>query len=114
MRRHDLSANWPMSSVSMAQTIAALIAYLFRTAGSCKSSNSVAPPPWEATWSSATCVALNTPLMTRAETVPPQADQSLAKARWLEKQNAKLLPVGAFHLVFTLSHELNPLILANK
>ncbi len=28
--------------------------------------------------------------------------QSLTKARWLEKQNAKLLPVGAFHLVFTL------------
>ena len=39
--------------------------------------------------------------------------QSLTKARWLEKQNAKLLPVGAFHLVFTLSHELNPLILVN-
>ena len=40
--------------------------------------------------------------------------QSLAKARWLEKQNSKLLPVGAFHVVFTLSHELNPLILVNK
>jgi predicted Zn-ribbon and HTH transcriptional regulator len=40
--------------------------------------------------------------------------QSLAKARWLEKQTSRLLPVGAFHLVFTLSHELNPLILANK
>jgi len=40
--------------------------------------------------------------------------QSLTKARWLEKQNAKLLPIGAFHLVFTLPHELNPLILVNK
>jgi hypothetical protein len=40
--------------------------------------------------------------------------QSLAKARWLEKQKSKLLPVGAFHLVFTLSHELNALILVNK
>ncbi len=40
--------------------------------------------------------------------------QSLAKARWLEKQKAKLLPVGAFHPVFTLSHELNSLILVNK
>ena len=97
-----------MSSVGTAQTIAALIAYLFRTAGSCKPSNSVAPPPSVATWSSATCVALNTPPMTRAETAPPQADQSLIKARWLEKQNAKLLPVGAFHLDFTLPHELNP------
>jgi len=40
--------------------------------------------------------------------------QSLAKARWLEKQTSELLPVGYFHLVFTLPHELNRLILANK
>jgi hypothetical protein len=40
--------------------------------------------------------------------------QSLAKARWLEKQTAELLPVGYFHLVFTLPHEFNGLILANK
>src|SRR5688572_6702845 len=40
--------------------------------------------------------------------------QSLAKARWLEKQTAELLPVGYFHLVFTLPHELNALILAHK
>ena len=40
--------------------------------------------------------------------------QSLAKARWLEKQTAELLPVGYFHLVFTLPHELNRLILANR
>jgi hypothetical protein len=40
--------------------------------------------------------------------------QSLAKAKWLEKQTAELLPVGYYHLVFTLPHELNRLILANK
>jgi hypothetical protein len=40
--------------------------------------------------------------------------QSLTKARWLEKQKSKLLPVGAFHPVFTLPHELNPLVLRNK
>jgi hypothetical protein len=40
--------------------------------------------------------------------------QSLAKAQWLNKQTAELLPVGYFHLVFTLPHELNGLILANK
>jgi hypothetical protein len=40
--------------------------------------------------------------------------QSLAKARWLEDRQAELLPVGYFHLVFTLPHELNPLALANK
>jgi hypothetical protein len=40
--------------------------------------------------------------------------QSLAKAKWLEKQSAELLPVGYFHLVFTLPHLLNGLILAHK
>ena len=40
--------------------------------------------------------------------------QSLAKAKWLEKQTSELLPVGYFHLVFTLPHELNRLILAHK
>jgi hypothetical protein len=40
--------------------------------------------------------------------------QSLAKAKWLEKQTSELLPVGYFHLVFTLPHEFNRLILANK
>src|SRR5262245_39527048 len=40
--------------------------------------------------------------------------QSLAKAQWLDKQTAELLPVGYFHMVFTLPHEFNRLILANK
>ncbi|MGE5304010.1 MAG: IS91 family transposase [Alphaproteobacteria bacterium] len=40
--------------------------------------------------------------------------QSLAKAQWLQKQGAELLPVGYFHLVFTLPHLLNGLILAHK
>lgn len=40
--------------------------------------------------------------------------QSLAKAQWLEKQTSELLPVGYFHLVFTVPHELNRLILAHK
>ena len=39
---------------------------------------------------------------------------SLDKARWLEDRKAELLPVGYFHLVFTLPHELNPLTLSNK
>jgi hypothetical protein len=38
----------------------------------------------------------------------------LAKAKWLEKQTSELLPVGYFHLVFTLPHVLNGLILADK
>lgn len=40
--------------------------------------------------------------------------QALAKARWLEKQTSELLPVGYFHLVFTVPHELNGLILTHK
>jgi len=40
--------------------------------------------------------------------------QSLANARWLEKQKLEILPVGYFHLVFTVPHELNRLILVNK
>lgn len=40
--------------------------------------------------------------------------QSLAKVKWLDQQKSELLPTGYFHLVFTLPHELNPLILVNK
>jgi len=40
--------------------------------------------------------------------------QALAKAKWLQKQTSELLPVGYFHLVFTLPHVLNGLILAHK
>src|SRR6266700_6037818 len=40
--------------------------------------------------------------------------QSMAKAKWLEKQKSELLPVGYLHLVFTLPHELNRLVLINK
>jgi len=38
----------------------------------------------------------------------------MAKADWLEKRKAELLPVGYFHNIFTLPHELNLIILANK
>ena len=40
--------------------------------------------------------------------------QSLAKVKWLDKQKSEILPVRYFHLVFTLPHELNGLILTNK
>jgi hypothetical protein len=40
--------------------------------------------------------------------------QALAKARWLQARRAELLPVGYFHTVFTLPHELGPLALYNK
>jgi hypothetical protein len=40
--------------------------------------------------------------------------QSLAKAQWLLQQSSELLPMGYFHVVFTLPHELNGLILAHK
>ncbi len=40
--------------------------------------------------------------------------QSLKKAKWLEARKAELLPVDTLHMVFTLPHELNPLMLYNK
>ncbi len=39
--------------------------------------------------------------------------QALKKAKWLEARKAELLPIGYFHNVFTIPHELNPLILRN-
>jgi len=40
--------------------------------------------------------------------------QALAKAEWLEKREAELLPVEYFHNVFTIPHELNQVALCNK
>jgi hypothetical protein len=40
--------------------------------------------------------------------------QFLARARWREAREGELLPVPYFHVVFTLPHVLNPLILCNQ
>jgi hypothetical protein len=40
--------------------------------------------------------------------------QTLRKEKWLDQRRQELLPVTYFHLVFTLPHELNPLILHNR
>ena len=40
--------------------------------------------------------------------------QTLTKMRWIEARRAELLPTPYFHTVFTLTHELNPLVLSNK
>lgn len=40
--------------------------------------------------------------------------QTLTKMRWVEARRAELLPTPYFHTVFTLPHELNPLVLTNK
>jgi hypothetical protein len=40
--------------------------------------------------------------------------QTLTKEKWLNDRKAELLPCGYFHLVFTLPHDLNPIILSNK
>lgn len=40
--------------------------------------------------------------------------QTLAKAQWLEDRRQELLPVPYFHNVFTLPHDLNPLILYSE
>ena len=40
--------------------------------------------------------------------------RSTAKERWLEKCKSEVPPVKYFHNVFTVPHELNPVILCNK
>ncbi len=40
--------------------------------------------------------------------------QAMTKAKWLQARMAELLPVIYFHTVFTLPHDLNPLVLCNK
>ena len=40
--------------------------------------------------------------------------QALAKAKWLEARRTELLPVSYFHNVFTVPHELNPVLWCNK
>jgi hypothetical protein len=40
--------------------------------------------------------------------------QHMPRERWLEKRKDEILPVSYFHVVFTLAHELNSIILNNK
>jgi hypothetical protein len=40
--------------------------------------------------------------------------QHLPREQWLEKRKQEILPVSYFHVVFTLPHELNTIILNNK
>ena len=40
--------------------------------------------------------------------------QTMVKEKWLNNRKAELLPCSYFHNVFTLPHELNPLIKGNK
>ena len=40
--------------------------------------------------------------------------QSLPREKWIADRGTDVLPVKYFHNVFTLPHELNPIILANK
>ncbi len=40
--------------------------------------------------------------------------QTLVKEKWLNARKAEVLPCSYFHNVFTLPHDLNPLILDNK
>lgn len=40
--------------------------------------------------------------------------QGIAQARWLSQRMERMLPVDAFHVVFTLPSSLRPLVLANR
>lgn len=40
--------------------------------------------------------------------------QHMPRERWLEKRKDEILPISYFHVVFTLPHELNSIVLNNK
>jgi hypothetical protein len=40
--------------------------------------------------------------------------QHMPRERWLQKRKAEILPLNYFHVVFTLPHELNAIVLNNK
>ena len=40
--------------------------------------------------------------------------QQIPRERWLEARKSELLPVTYFHMVFTLPHQLNPLMVKNR
>jgi hypothetical protein len=40
--------------------------------------------------------------------------QTMVKEKWLADRKAELLPCNYFHAVFTISHDLNPLVLYNR
>lgn len=40
--------------------------------------------------------------------------QNLRQAKWLEERTKRLLPTHYFHMVVTLPHELNPMVLLNR
>ena len=40
--------------------------------------------------------------------------QTMVKEQWINDRKSELLPCGYFHLVFTLPHDLNPIILCNR
>ncbi len=40
--------------------------------------------------------------------------QGTAREKWLLKRQKELLPASCYHVVFTVAHELNPIILCNK
>jgi hypothetical protein len=40
--------------------------------------------------------------------------QQIPRERWLEARKSEILPLTYFHVIFTLSHQLNPIILRHK
>src|SRR5215467_7600241 len=77
-------------------------------------SRCAAPPRWAAIWNDVTSVATSVTHITRAGDRTCPKCQSLARAKWLEKRRAELLPVEYFHVVFTLPEPLTQLSLQNQ
>ena len=84
------------------------------TTRSCTTSWSVAQLHSGDTPNSAGSVASSALPTTHVAIATVPSARPSAKEKWLEDRKADLLAVPYFHCVFTLPHDLNPLVLTNK
>ena len=106
--------NWPISFAPMASPIAATIRCRFPISKSSQAVERCRTAALGGHLEQCDSCGFERPAYNSCRNRHCPKCQSLAKVKWLDKQKSELLPVGYFHLVFTLPHELNGLILTNK
>ena len=72
------------------------------------------PGSWAATGASAQTAATWRPIIIPAATAAAPSCQAVQKEIWVDRRRAEVIDAPYFHVVFTLPHELNPLIFANQ
>jgi Transposase zinc-binding domain len=106
--------NWPISFAPMARPIAAIIRCRFRISKVIQAVERCRIAALGGHIERCDSCSFERPAYNSCRNRHCPKCQSLAKVKWLDKQKSELLPVGYFHLVFTLPHELNGLILVDK